>query len=314
MAVCSCLQCNSRLFFLPVLSGHCGVKSSSPLLVVCLYRWARPLHRGKPSPSLQLTPQLTAALLGKAAQRQMLLCSPAWMSRAWDSVHSPQLTLVWMDSQVSCKKYDLSCLSWIDLMLSGCAAVPQGGGSALITVQVSTVIPAHQNPTPPSPMDTSAKTALFTLRRLTPSSHSRRHRHLSWCSLPLTFCPHRHRRLSQVCTPETEVEGTRLVRNCPAALLCVGLILPDASKQYAVVTVRVWSWLSLSQVSWGQCAAHVSVTANRAWHLCCLWSPSSSAVCSGLLHRPGPLLEEVNKETLPSHALCFTGNTLQEKR
>lgn len=88
-------------------------------------------------------------------------------------------------------------------------------------------------------MDTSAKTALFTLRRLTPSSHSRHHRHLSWRNLPLTFCPHRHHRLSQVYTPETEVEGTRPVRNCSAALLYVGFILPGASEKYAVVTVRV---------------------------------------------------------------------------
>lgn len=74
---------------------------------------------------------------------------------------------------------------------------------------------------------------------MTPSSHSQRHRHLTGYTLPLTFCPHRHRRLSQVYTPETEVEGTRLVRNCLAALLNVGFVLPDASEKYAVVTVIV---------------------------------------------------------------------------
>lgn len=123
--------------------------------------------------------------------------------------------------------------------LTSCAALPQGGGSALTTVQVSTATPAHQNPIPPSTMDTSAKTALFTLRRSTPSSHSRHHRHLSWYSRPLTFCQSRHRRLSQVFTPETEVEETRPVRGCSAALFYVGFILPDASKAYASVMVVV---------------------------------------------------------------------------
>lgn len=139
----------------------------------------------------------------------------------------------------------LSKLSRCDL--TGCATLPQGGGPALVTVQVSMVTPAHQNPTPPPPMDTSAKTALFTLRGLTPTSHSRHHRHLSWSNRPLTFCPRPHRCLSQVYTPLTEVEGTRPVRNC-SALLYVGLILPNASKKkkYAVVTVRVWWWLCLS--------------------------------------------------------------------
>lgn len=116
--------------------------------------------------------------------------------------------------------------------LTGCAALPQGGGPALITGQVSTGTPAHRNPTPPPPMDTSAKTAPFTLRGRTPTSHSRhrRRRPLSWSSLPLTSCPrpHHHRRLSQAYTPETGVEGARLVRSC-SALLDVGVILPDAS-------------------------------------------------------------------------------------
>lgn len=60
---------------------------------------------------------------------------------------------------------------------------------------------------------------------------------------------------------------------------------------YALVALRVW--LCLCQVSWGQYATHVSGTANRAWHLLCLWSPSSSAVWSGLVHRPGPRLGKV---------------------
>lgn len=104
--------------------------------------------------------------------------------------------------------------------LTGHAVLSQGGESALTTDQVSTVTPAHQNPTPPSPTDTSAKTALFTPRRSIPSSPSLHRRHLSWDKLPPTFCPHRHRRLSRVYTPETEVKGKRPVRNCSCSSIC----------------------------------------------------------------------------------------------
>ena len=58
--------------------------------------------------------------------------------------------------------------------------------------------------------------------------------------------------------------------------------------------MRVWWWLCLSKGSWGQYATRVSTAANGAWHLCCLWSPSSSAVCSGSAHRPGPLPDQVS--------------------
>lgn len=108
--------------------------------------------------------------------------------------------------------------------LTGRAALPQGAESVLTTDQVSTA--THQNPTPPPSTVTCAKTALFTLRRLIPSSPSQHHllHHLSWHKLPLTFYPRPHRRLSQVYTPETEVKGERPVRNCWAALPHVDFI------------------------------------------------------------------------------------------
>lgn len=95
------------------------------------------------------------------------------------------------------------------------AALPQGGALALNTVHqtsTATPVPVRQSPTPRSPTVTSAKTALFTLRRGTPLSHALHH-HLRLQKLPQTSSPPPPRHLSQVYTPETGVEGARQVRD-----------------------------------------------------------------------------------------------------
>lgn len=83
--------------------------------------------------------------------------------------------------------------------------------------------PVHQSRTRPSPMVTSAKTAPFTHRRQTPSSHSLHPHHHHYFHLRLqklrpTSCP-RPRHLSQVYIPETGVEGPRLVRKRQIAVV-----------------------------------------------------------------------------------------------
>lgn len=96
--------------------------------------------------------------------------------------------------------------------------VLQEGVSALTTGQVSMVTAAHHSPTPQSTMVTSVKTALHTLRRLTPLSHSRRRRrhhhyrhHLRWQKRPQTSYAPPQCHHSQVYTPERGVEETRQV-------------------------------------------------------------------------------------------------------
>lgn len=81
-------------------------------------------------------------------------------------------------------------------------------------------MPVRQSPTPRSPMATFAETALYTLRRRTPLSHSphrhyyRHHRrqHFKLPNLP-PMPSRQHHHLSPVFTAETGVEGTRRVRN-----------------------------------------------------------------------------------------------------
>lgn len=95
----------------------------------------------------------------------------------------------------------------------------QGGAPAETTVQqVSTAMPAHRSPTPRLPMVTSAKTALFTLRRRTALLRVLQHHyhhHLRLQKLPLTPSPPPPpHHLSQVYTQETGVEGARQVRSC----------------------------------------------------------------------------------------------------
>lgn len=94
-------------FFFPISAfppEHYGAKNSSRVLVVCLYLWVKKPHRGKPSPSQQLIPQLTeAASFRKATQDLMHLCSSqTGISPTSDNAPSPQpLLLVLMDTRVS---------------------------------------------------------------------------------------------------------------------------------------------------------------------------------------------------------------------
>lgn len=96
----------------PTVPGRCAVKNSSPVPPHCLYPWAKPPRRGKPSPFQPQIPRSTTAAAAassmKATQRLMALCSPPpWTSPTWDNAPSPQppLLLLWMDTGVSGWKY-----------------------------------------------------------------------------------------------------------------------------------------------------------------------------------------------------------------
>lgn len=119
-----------------------------------------------------------------------------------------------------------SCVfnEWL-IFICAHADLPQGGAQPLTTVhQMSTVTPVCRNPTPHSPMATSAKTALYILRRWTlllhGLHHHRHHLRLQW--LPRVLSP-RHLHLSQVYTPETGVRGARQVRSSPTEGSCLML-------------------------------------------------------------------------------------------
>lgn len=145
------------------------------------------------------------------------------------------------------------------LMITICAHGILFQEAALTTVHqvlMVTSVPAHQSPTPRSPMATSVKTALYTLIGQIPLPHALHHHHvLRQQKLPLMLSPS-HRHLSPAYTPGTGVGGIRQVRNSGVAIFELQTTVPPhicTSKcwkywnrkvqcEYLHAFIRLWLW------------------------------------------------------------------------